>query len=36
MRSRIPAGVPHAFVPDRGTPFEFLRIELRRPAKPLE
>jgi mannose-6-phosphate isomerase-like protein (cupin superfamily) len=34
--ARIPAGVPHAFVPDRGAPFEFLLIKVRRPTKPLK
>ena len=32
---RVPAGVAHAFVPDAGSPFEFLLIKVRRPNKPL-
>ena len=34
--ARIPAGVPHAFVPNGPDAWEFLLIKVRRPNKPLK
>lgn len=34
--ARIPAGVPHAFTPNAGEPWEFLLVKVRRPNKPLK
>ena len=34
--ARIPAGIPHAFVPNGPEPWEFLLVKVRRPNKPLE
>ena len=33
--ARIPAGVPHAFVPSSAEPWELLIVKVRRPNKPL-
>ena len=33
--ARIPAGVPHAFVPSGAEPWELLIIKVRRPNRPL-
>lgn len=32
---RIPAGVPHAFLPADGQPWELMIVKVRRPSKPL-
>ncbi len=34
--ARIPAGVPHAFVPSGSEPWEMLVVKVRRPNKPLK
>jgi mannose-6-phosphate isomerase-like protein (cupin superfamily) len=34
--ARIPAGIPHAFVPNGPDPWEFLLVKVRRPNKPLK
>jgi mannose-6-phosphate isomerase-like protein (cupin superfamily) len=34
--ARIPAGVPHAFVPRGPEPWEMLVVKVRRPDKPLK
>jgi mannose-6-phosphate isomerase-like protein (cupin superfamily) len=34
--ARIPAGIPHAFVPNGPGPWEFLLVKVRRPNKPLK
>ena len=34
--ARIPAGVPHAFVPNGSEPWEFVIIKVRRSNKPLK
>ena len=34
--ARIPAGVPHSFIPDEAEPWEFLLLKVRRPTKPLK
>ena len=34
--ARIPAGVPHAFVPNATDPWEFLLVKVRRPNEPLK
>jgi mannose-6-phosphate isomerase-like protein (cupin superfamily) len=34
--TRIPAGVPHAFIPEGTEPWEMLVIKVRRPEKPLK
>ena len=34
--ARIPAGIPHAFVPNGSEPWEFVVIKVRRPNKPLK
>ena len=34
--ARIPAGVPHAFVPNGPDAWEFLLVKIRRPNKPLK
>jgi mannose-6-phosphate isomerase-like protein (cupin superfamily) len=34
--ARIPAGVPHAFMPNGPEPWEFLLVKVRRPNKPLK
>jgi mannose-6-phosphate isomerase-like protein (cupin superfamily) len=34
--ARIPAGVPHSFMPNGPDPWEFLLVKVRRPNKPLK
>lgn len=34
--ARIPAGVPHAFVPSGAEPWELLIVKVRRPNRPLK
>lgn len=34
--ARIPAGVPHAFVPSGSEPWELLIVKVRRPNRPLK